>query len=78
MNVTHHHPQVRKEDLADLNDRHYPWRIEKARYTGTDIGRSQWTTQARNVETGQVLYRCEGWSQASRGQALNAILEVRS
>lgn len=75
--MTHPHPLVSKADVSSLNDRYYPWRIEKARYTGTEIGRSQWLTQARNVETGLVIYRCEGWTKASRGQALNAILAAR-
>lgn len=69
----HNHPLVRKEDLRNLNARYAPWRIEKA--TSGKPGEWQTITQARNVETDEVFYRCEGWTQASRGQALNAILE---
>lgn len=70
--MTHPHPMVRKSDVADLNSRYHPWRIEKA-----SAGNRRFDTQARNVETDEVIYRCEGWTSASRGQALNAILERR-
>jgi hypothetical protein len=80
----HAHPMVRKEDVADINSRYAPWRIEKApRYRQTPLTVTVpakvigFDTQARNTETGAIIYRCEGWTQASRGQALNAILEKR-
>jgi hypothetical protein len=79
------HPMVSKSDLAYLNSRYAPWRIEKApRFRQTPLTTTVtpriigWDTQARNIETGEVIYRCEGWTKASRGQALNAILERRN
>ena len=82
--MTHAHPLVSKSQVADLNSRYAPWRIEKApRYrhslssetvTPKRIG---FDTQARNLETGEIIYRCEGWNNASRGLALNAILDRR-
>ncbi len=74
MTPAHAHPMVRTADVASLNEVHAPWRIEKV-YGGS--GRP-FIAQARNTATGQVLYRCEGWNQASRGQALAAILEAKA
>lgn len=76
----HAHPMVSKSDVASLNERYAPWRIEKAWRSGSKYGpnvRGGFDTQARNTETSEVIYRCEGWTQASRGQALNAILDKR-
>jgi hypothetical protein len=66
MGSTHAHPMVRTADVASLNERYAPWSIE--------LTTPQREAQARNTETGEVIYRCEGWSQASRGQCLAAIL----
>lgn len=76
--TTHNHPKVSQKDVASLNAAHAPWRIEKARNAPNGMhtaGTNQWLTQVRNMETGEVIYKCEGWSQASRGLALVAILE---
>lgn len=79
MNEQHAHPQVSASDLKGLNERYAPWRIEKA---FADAYRSEggagFVTQARNTATGETIYRCEGWSKASRGLALAAILERRA
>jgi hypothetical protein len=79
MSARHPHPLVSKSDVATLNTQYAPWRIEKAwQNVNPAMGagsRKKFFTQASNAETGEVLYRCEGWTQAARGQALNAILE---
>lgn len=87
--MTHNHPMVRKADVADLNARYAPWRIEKVSRRVYDVNapftssappyrHGGFDVQARNVDTGEVIYRCEGWNQAARGQALRAILERRN
>lgn len=76
MPIQHHHPKVSKADVASLNERYAPWRIEKTRQENPGITYAV-TTQARNVDTGEIIYRHVGWTQESRGQALNAILERR-
>jgi hypothetical protein len=79
MQANHAHPMVSKSQIASLNERYAPWQICKAWVPGSRVGgfRGYFETQARNTETGEVIYRCQGWSQASRGQALNAILARR-
>src|SRR5437660_5337557 len=78
----HSHPMVSKSDVASLNQRYAPWRIEKTYKPASLAGivpdtTRRFVTQARNVETGEVIYSCDGWTNAARGQALNAILERR-
>jgi hypothetical protein len=77
---------VSAHDVAALNERYAPWKIEKSstRKTVRTMSGLQgrrklvWLTQARNTDTDEVIYTCEGWSQAARGQALNAILNRRA
>ena len=78
MTAAHAHPMVSKSDVARINAAHYPIVMLKERYTGTDVGRNPWTTMVRDESTGAVLYRCEGWNSAARGQALNVMLGARS
>lgn len=73
--TNHAHPLVSKSDVADLNERYSPWRIERVGYTSDSV--SYWETQVRNTETNERIYLCEGWNKASRGQALLRILERR-
>lgn len=74
--ASHNHPLVSKSDVAGLNARYAPWRIVKSvRHVGSP-NRAAFDTVAENTATGAVIYRCEGWSKASRGLALNAILDA--
>ena len=74
--TTHAHPMVSKADVASINERHAPWRIVKSvKHVGSP-NRAAFDTVAENRESGEVIYRCEGWSKAARGQALNAILDA--
>lgn len=73
----HAHPMVNKSDVASLNARYAPWRIAKSHVRSVS-GRGHFVTVAWNTETCEEIYRGEGWTKASRGQALNAILERRN
>lgn len=61
-------------EVSALNEQLAPWRIEKAPMPRTSGRGVYFTTQARNVDTGEVIYRApSGWTLETRGAALDAI-----